>query len=229
MNDKKIMLVEDDEHVLEMLTIYFENEGFHVETAQNGYEALQLFKQINPSLILLDLMLPKLDGIQVCIEVRKTSSVPIIMLTAKAEDMDKILGLELGADDYITKPFNLREVMARVKAVLRRLGDQSTENKVLEFSNLEIDLTKYKVKVQGEVVPLTPKEIEMLWIMASNPDKLFTRVNLLEQVWGYDFAGDDRTVDTHIKRLRQKLNVQPSFGWNVSTIWGKGYKFEVRS
>ncbi|MFZ5754110.1 MAG: response regulator [Bacillota bacterium] len=228
MSNKPILLVDDDPHVLEVLSLYLKKEEYPVVLADNGMEALEKIEEADPRLIVLDVMMPQMDGIEVCRKIRAVKSTPIIMLTAKSEDIDKILGLELGADDYITKPFNPREVVARIKAVLRRTSDTNRNIKTLSFPNLEINLAEYRVKVKNQVVPLTPKEIELLALMASHPNMVFTRENLLENVWGYDYIGETRTVDTHVKRLRRKLMVAPHNPWDIKTIWGVGYKFEVK-
>lgn len=228
MNNKPILLVDDDPHVLEVLSLYLKKEDFPVILAENGKEALEKIEETDPRLVVLDVMMPQMDGIEVCRKIRAVKATPIIMLTAKSEDVDKILGLELGADDYITKPFNPREVVARIKAVLRRTGDREKNLKTLSFPNLEINLAEYRVKVNNQVVPLTPKEIELLALMASHPNMVFTRENLLENVWGYDYIGETRTVDTHVKRLRRKLMIAPHNPWDIKTIWGVGYKFEVK-
>lgn len=228
MSHKPILLVDDDPHVLEVLSLYLEKEGYQVILADNGRAALEKVIQTDPCLIVLDVMMPELDGIEVCRKVRAVKSTPIIMLTAKAEDLDKILGLELGADDYITKPFNPREVMARIKAVLRRIGDLPKQGKTLAFPGLEINLSEYRVSVNNKAVALTPKEIELLWLMASHPNMVFTRENLLENIWGYSYSGETRTVDTHVKRLRHKLKITADRPWDIKTVWGVGYKFEVK-
>ena len=205
----KILVVDDDLNICELLKLYLENEGYMVFTANDGQEAVDTFQNKTPDLVLLDIMLPKKDGWQVCREIRKISSAPIIMLTAKGETFDKVLGLELGADDYVVKPFDAKEVMARVKAVLRRTnGDgESTENekKTVIYDNLEINITNYEMKVNGVAVDTPPKELELIYHLASNPDRVFTRDQLLDDVWGFDYYGDSRTVDVHIKRLRDKL------------------------
>jgi DNA-binding response OmpR family regulator len=228
MSNKPILLVDDDPHVLEVLSLYLKKEDYPVILADNGKEALEKVEEADPLLIVLDVMMPEMDGIEVCRKIRAVKSTPIIMLTAKSEDVDKILGLELGADDYITKPFNPREVVARIKAVLRRASDKDRNMKILAFPNLEINMSEYRVRVNNQVVPLTPKEIELLALMASHPNMVFTRENLLENVWGYDYMGETRTVDTHVKRLRRKLMVAPHNPWDIKTIWGVGYKFEVK-
>lgn len=222
-----ILLVDDDPHILEVLSLYLEKEGYQVILAYNGKEGLEKALHVDPGLIVLDVMMPELDGIEVCRQIRATKNTPIIMLTAKSEDIDKILALELGADDYITKPFNPREVIARIKAVLRRMGESAKNPQNLIFPNLEINLAEYRVSVNKKAVALTPKEIELLWIMASHPNMVFTRENLLENVWGYSFSGETRTVDTHMKRLRKKLFIKPNSFWDIKTVWGVGYKFEV--
>lgn len=234
MQNRPILLVDDDPHVSEVLSLYLENEGYEVVMAENGQQALEKIAQFDPCLMVLDVMMPEIDGNEVCRKVRAVKALPIIMLTAKAEDLDKIIGLELGADDYITKPFNPREVVARIKAVLRRTSNLSNpgdsglnEEKILRFPQLEIDMAKYRVRINGKIVALTPKEIELLWLIASHPNMVFTRENLLEQVWGYTYSGETRTVDTHVKRLRRKLMVKPQSDWDIKTVWGVGYKFEV--
>jgi len=228
MSSKPILLVDDDPHVLEVLTLYLEKEGYSVLQAANGQEGLDKALYHDPCLIVLDVMMPEMDGIELCRRIRTVKSTPIIMLTAKSEDIDKILGLELGADDYITKPFNPREVLARIKAVLRRMGESPKDVKTLVFSDLEINLAEYRVSINNKPVALTPKEIELLWLMASHPNMVFTRENLLENVWGYSYSGETRTVDTHMKRLRKKLMIKPDSTWDIKTVWGVGYKFEVK-
>jgi len=229
MSKKQILLADDDPYVLEVLSLYLKAEGYPVVLAKNGKEALEKVNETDPLLVVLDVMMPEMDGIEVCRKIRAEKSTPIIMLTAKSEDIDKILGLELGADDYITKPFNPREVIARIKAVLRRINDTNSKTKTtLSFPNLEINLAEYRVKVYNKPVMLTPKEIELLATMAAHPNMVFTRENLLENVWGYAYAGETRTVDTHVKRLRRKLMIKPDTPWDIKTIWGVGYKFEVK-
>lgn len=228
---KKILVVDDDLHICELLKIYLENDGYTVFTANDGQSAVNTFLTKTPDLVLLDIMLPKMDGWQVCREIRKTSSVPIIMLTAKGEIFDKVLGLELGADDYVVKPFDPKEVMARVKAVLRRAtGDgsaQSNEHKVVRYENLEINIINYELKVNGVAVDTPPKELELIYHLASNPNRVYTRDQLLDEVWGFDYPGDSRTVDVHVKRLREKLE-GVSDKWLLKTVWGVGYKFETK-
>ncbi|HAG10276.1 MAG TPA: DNA-binding response regulator [Desulfotomaculum sp.] len=225
---RPILLVDDDDRVLELLSLYLKKEDFELVLAHDGKKALEQAKNCNPQLIVLDLMLPEMDGLEVCRQIRTFSKAPIIMLTAKDEDLDKLLGLGLGADDYITKPFNPREVVARIRAVLRRIENTGSEPKVLKFTDLEINLDEYRIIVDSQEVPLTSKEIEILWLLASSPGRVFTREQILARIWGYDFFGDTRTVDTHIKRLRKKLKVRVDLDWDIKTIWGVGYKFEVK-
>lgn len=223
-----ILIVDDEKRVIDLLSLYLTREGYEVITAADGEEALRQAAAQKPALVILDLMLPKIDGLEVCRRLRQTSSIPIIMLTARDDDLDKILGLEMGADDYVTKPFNPREIVARVRAVLRRLSPQESNTRIIKLPYLEINLSEYKVQVDGKEVPFTPKEIELLWTLASQPGRVFTRDQLLEQVWGYDYVGDTRTVDTHIKRLRHKLAPQPHYPWEIKTVWGVGYKMELK-
>lgn len=228
MSSGKILVVDDDLNICELLRLYIEKEGFNVVTANDGMEALKLFEKENPELIMLDIMLPGLDGWQVCREVRKTSQCPIIMLTAKGEVFDKVLGLELGADDYVVKPFEAKEVVARIRAVLRRTG-KTDDNQVKEvkWDRLSINLTNYELKVDGVQIDTPPKEMELLYHLASNPNRVFTRDQLLDEVWGFDYYGDSRTVDVHVKRLREKID-GVSNKWELKTVWGVGYKFEVK-
>lgn len=227
----KILVVDDDLNICELLKLYLENDGYVVYTANDGKQAVDMFKNKTPDLVLLDIMLPKMDGWQVCREIRKTSSVPIIMLTAKGETFDKVLGLELGADDYVVKPFDTKEVMARVKAVLRRTkGDsEATEDKkkTVIYDNLEINIQNYEMKVKGVPIDTPPKELELIYHFASNPNRVYTRDQLLDEVWGFDYYGDSRTVDVHVKRLREKLE-GVSDKWCLKTVWGVGYKFETK-
>lgn len=227
----KILVVDDDLNICELLKLYLENDGYTVITANDGKAAVDAFEAKSPDLVLLDIMLPKMDGWQVCREIRKTSSVPIIMLTAKGETFDKVLGLELGADDYVTKPFEAKEVMARVKAVLRRTkgdgDDNSNEKKTVVYDNLEINIVNYELKVKGVAVDTPPKELELIYHFASNPNRVYTRDQLLDEVWGFDYYGDSRTVDVHVKRLREKLE-GVSDKWALKTVWGVGYKFETK-
>jgi len=224
----KILVVDDERNIVELIRLYMEKEGFETICAYTGDEALSKFREEKPDLIVLDLMLPGTDGWQVCREIRKTSSVPIIMLTAKSETFDKVLGLELGADDYITKPFEAKELLARVKAVLRRTGTKEAESqKEVSFKNLSINIENYELQIKNEQVDAPPKEIELLYFLASNPNRVYTREQLLEEVWGFDYFGDSRTVDVHIKRLREKLEGAED-GWQLKTVWGVGYKFEIK-
>lgn len=227
MQREKILVVDDDKNICELLRMYLEKEGYVVLMAHNGIDAVNTFNVGNPDLVLLDIMLPQLDGWQVCREIRKTSEAPIIMLTAKDEVFDKVLGLELGADDYVTKPFDTKEIVARIKAVLRRTSAvKSGDVKEVHYDKLSINLTNYELKVDGEVVDTPPKELELIYHLASNPDRVFTRDQLLDDVWGFDYYGDSRTVDVHIKRLRDKLKgVSPE--WELKTIWSVGYRFET--
>ena len=227
MNKLTILTVDDDPNILQLINLYLTREGFEVLQAANGAEALKLFKTTPPSLMLLDVMLPGMDGWQVCREVRKVSNIPIIMLTAKDETFDKVLGLELGADDYIVKPFDTKELVARIKAVLRRYQALDNPDKELSFPGLTINISQYTVTFLGRPLEMPPKELELLHFLASHPGTVFTREQLLEQVWGYDFFGDSRTVDVHIKRLRDKLTGCEELGWSIRTVWSVGYKFEV--
>ena len=229
--EHKILVVDDDLNICELLKLYLENEGYTAFVANDGQAAVDTFAAKNPDLVLLDIMLPKMDGWQVCREIRKTSSVPIIMLTAKGETFDKVLGLELGADDYVTKPFDAKEVMARIKAVLRRSkgesGTAAQEKKTVSYDKLEINIENYEMKVNGVVVDTPPKELELIYHFASNPNRVYTRDQLLDEVWGFDYYGDSRTVDVHVKRLREKLE-GVSDKWSLKTVWGVGYKFETK-
>ena len=224
----KVLIVDDDTNICELLRLYLEKEGYSTVIANDGEEAVEAFKNKSPDIILLDVMLPKLDGWQVCREIRKTSQVPIIMLTAKGETFDKVFGLELGADDYVTKPFESKEVVARIKAVMRR-GVKTPENtdKVVKYDKLVINLTNYELWVDGKQIDTPPKELELIYHLASNPNRVFTRDQLLDEVWSFDYYGDSRTVDVHVKRLREKLE-GVSDKWSLKTVWGVGYKFEVR-
>ena len=226
----KILVVDDDLHICELLKLYLENESYTVYTANDGQAAVDAFYAKSPDLVLLDIMLPKMDGWQVCREIRKSSSAPIIMLSAKGETFDKVLGLELGADDYVTKPFDAKEVVARIKAVLRRTktdGEVAPEKKTVVYDGLEINLVNYELKVKGVVVDTPPKELELIYHFASNPNRVYTRDQLLDEVWGFDYYGDSRTVDVHVKRLREKLE-GVSDKWTLKTVWGVGYKFETK-
>ena len=226
----KILVVDDDLHICELLKLYLENENYTVYTANDGQAAVETFNLKSPDLVLLDIMLPKMDGWQVCREIRKTSTAPIIMLSAKGETFDKVLGLELGADDYVTKPFDAKEVVARIKAVLRRTkddGEVADEKKTVMYDGLEINLVNYELKVNGVAVDTPPKELELIYHFASNPNRVYTRDQLLDEVWGFDYYGDSRTVDVHVKRLREKLE-GVSEKWTLKTVWGVGYKFETK-
>lgn len=224
----KILIVDDDKNICELLRLYLEKEGFETLVAYDGETAIKMVSTQKPDMVLLDIMLPRLDGWQVCREIRKTSSVPIIMITAKGETFDKVLGLELGADDYISKPFDTKEVVARIKAVLRRtIPEENNDVKEVRYDKLIINLTNYELIVDGIQVDTPPKELELIYHLASNPNRVYTRDQLLDEVWGFDYYGDSRTVDVHVKRLREKLEgVSPS--WSLKTVWGVGYKFEVK-
>ena len=228
MTDTKILIIDDDSNICELLKMYFENEGYDVKTASDGVEGLSYFKMFEPDMVLLDIMLPKKDGWQVCREIREISAKPIIMVTAKGEVFDKVLGLELGADDFVVKPFDMKELSARVKAVLRRYQAHTNpnDNEVIKFENIEISLQKYELKLRGKSVDIPPKELELLYFLASNYNRVFTRDQLLDKVWGFDYLGDSRTVDVHVKRLREKLE-GVSDKWILKTVWGVGYKFEL--
>ena len=225
----KILIVDDDENICELLRLYLEKDGFDTVVAGDGEQAVEFAAKYSPDLILLDIMLPKLDGWQVCREIRKTSETPIIMLTAKGETFDKILGLELGADDYVSKPFDTKEVIARIKAVLRRTHDSDKSSQINEvrYDKLRINLTNYELEVNGVKIDTPPKELELIYHLASNPNRVYTRDQLLDEVWGFDYYGDSRTVDVHVKRLREKLE-NVSDEWSLKTVWGVGYKFEVK-
>ena len=230
MANERILIVDDDSNICELLRLYFEKDGFQADIVTDGLEALRAFESLKPDLVLLDIMLPGMDGWQICREIRKTSQTPIIMLTAKGETFDKVLGLELGADDYITKPFETKEVIARVKAVLRRSstpGATNTPLKEVSFDKLSINLTNYELKVDGKAVDTPPKELELIFHLASNPNRVYTRDQLLDEVWGFEYYGDSRTVDVHVKRLREKLE-GISDKWELKTVWGVGYKFETK-
>jgi two-component system response regulator ResD len=226
----KVLIADDEPQIREILRIYFEKEGFTVVEAGDGEEAMQKINSERPDILILDVMMPVMDGLEVCAQVRKKYDIPIIMLTAKDEDDDRILGLETGADDYITKPFNTREVVARVNAVLRRAGGFAhlSDKTKISYPGLDIDLNKLEVFSFGKKVTFTTKEFELLWCLASDPGKVYSRNQLLESIWGYTYFGDTRTVDTHIKRIRQKLNIPDNSTWNIATVWGVGYKFELK-
>lgn len=229
MATERIMIVDDDTNICELLRLYLEKDGYETVLAHDGQAALEKFREKEPDLVLLDIMLPGLDGWQVCREIRKTSNKPIIMLTAKAETFDKVLGLELGADDYVTKPFDTKEIVARVKAVLRRTsGGENKDVKEVRYDNLIVNLTNYEMRVRGEKIDTPPKELELIYHLASNPNRVFTRDQLLDAVWGFDYYGDSsRTVDVHVKRLREKLE-GVSEKWALKTVWSVGYKFETK-
>ncbi len=230
MATEKILVVDDDTNISELLRLYLEKDGYETTIVHDGPAALKSFRENEPDLVLLDIMLPGLDGWQVCREIRKFSDKPIIMLTAKGETFDKVLGLELGADDYVTKPFDAKEVVARVKAVLRRSSSASPEKDVKEvrYDNLVINLTNYELRVKGVKIDTPPKELELIYHLASNPNRVFTRDQLLDAVWGFDYYGDSsRTVDVHVKRLREKLE-GVSDKWSLKTVWSVGYKFETK-
>ena len=233
---QKILIVDDDENIAELISLYLVKECFDTEIVTNGLDALESFKTYQPNLILLDIMLPGMDGYEVCQEIRKSSNVPIIMLSAKGEVFDKVLGLKIGADDYIMKPFDSNELVARVRAVLRRfqpvtqtaVTDSSRSGEFVEYSNLNINLTNYTVTYCGKNIEMPPKELELFYFLASNPNHVFTREQLLDKIWGYDYIGDTRTVDVHIKRLREKLPNSADNNWSITTVWGIGYKFEAK-
>lgn len=230
MSKSKILIVDDDINICELLRIYLEKDGFETEVVTNGFNAVEAFNSTAPDLILLDIMLPGMDGWQICREIRKTSQTPIIMLTAKGETFDKVLGLELGADDYITKPFETKEVIARIKAVLRRSVSPTAEEdavKEVSYDKLTVNLTNYEMKVNGSAIDTPPKELELIYHLASNPNRVYTRDQLLDEVWGFEYYGDSRTVDVHVKRLREKLE-GVSDKWELKTVWGVGYKFETK-
>lgn len=232
MNKQKILIVDDDENIAELVSLYLAKECFDTMMVHDGERALIAFDTYKPNLVLLDLMLPGIDGYQVCREIRTRSNTPIIMLSAKGEVFDKVLGLELGADDYIIKPFDTKELVARVKAVLRRYQPAQTAapkpaGKYVEYPDLVINLTNYSVLYKNHTVDMPPKELELLYFLASSPNQVFTREQLLDHIWGYEYLGDTRTVDVHIKRLREKIKDHES--WAISTVWGIGYKFELKS
>ena len=234
-NKQKILIVDDDANIAELIGLYLNKECYDTQIAADGEEALELFTTYAPDLVLLDLMLPGIDGYQVCREIRTKSQTPIIMLSAKGEVFDKVLGLELGADDYMEKPFDSKELVARVKAVLRRthqapqtaVASAGSGDKIVDYPDLSINLTNYSVTYMGHSLDMPPKELELLYFLASQPNRVFTREQLLDQIWGYEYIGDTRTVDVHIKRLREKLGDHES--WRIATIWGIGYKFEVKA
>ncbi|MBQ3114601.1 MAG: response regulator transcription factor [Clostridia bacterium] len=222
----RILVVDDDVNICELLRLYLEKEGWEVLVAYNGIKAIELFKSQNPDFVILDIMLPGDDGFSICKTIRTVSNVPVIMLTAKGDVVDKISGLEIGADDYICKPFNPRELVARIKAVSRRSENVSNDRGIISYENLKVDMLNYQIFVSGKEIDAPPKEIELLYCLASNPNKVFTRDQLLNKVWGFDFYGDTRTVDVHIKRIRSKID-GASNSWGLKTVWGVGYKFEL--
>jgi DNA-binding response OmpR family regulator len=230
---QKILIVDDDAHISELISLYLMKEFYDTKMVYDGESALQEFKTWKPNLILLDLMLPGIDGYQVCREIRRSSNVPIIIISAKGEVFDKVLGLELGADDYIIKPFDAKELVARVKAVLRRfhasmdMQQPKSADKCVSYPDLTINLTNYSVIYKGTTIDMPPKELELLYFLASSPNQVFTREQLLDHIWGYEYIGDTRTVDVHIKRIREKIKDNPN--WSLSTVWGIGYKFEVKN
>ena len=227
MPNQKILIVDDDQNICELLRLYLAKEGYETLIAHDGEKALELFEQNKPNMVLLDVMMPKMDGWEVCRRIRAQANTPIIMLTAKGETFDKVLGLELGADDYVVKPFDSKEVVARIKAVLRRCNpEESGKDGVIQFENLSLDMSRYELKVKGKVVEAPPKELELLAYLAG-PNRVFTRDQLLDEVWGFEYYGDSRTIDVHIKRLREKLE-GASEQWSLKTVWGVGYKFEAK-
>ena len=232
MANEKILVVDDDTNICELLRLYLTKEGYQVTIANDGEAGLAQFGQVKPDMVLLDVMMPKMDGLEVCRRIRKLGNTPVIMLTAKGETFDKVLGLELGADDYIIKPFDSKEMIARVRAVLRRYHpiknepSQAEKPKCVEYEGLTINLTNYSVLCDGNTVEMPPKELELLYCLASSPNQVFTREQLLDRIWGYEYLGDTRTVDVHIKRLREKLKDHPH--WKLGTVWGIGYKFETK-
>lgn len=226
----KILVADDDQNICELLRLYLEKEDYGVVLTYDGESAVAKFEEDKPDLVLLDIMMPRLDGWQVCREIRKKSNVPIIMLTAKGETFDKVLGLELGADDYVVKPFDTKEIVARIKAVLRRSATSTlstAEVRKVSYDKLSVNMTRYELKVDSKVVDTPPKELELIFHLASNPNRVYTRDQLLDEVWGFEYYGDSRTVDVHIKRLREKLE-GISNQWSLKTVWGVGYKFEVK-
>ncbi len=231
MANEKILVVDDDANICELLRLYLTKEGYQVTTAGDGEEGLEKFNQIKPDMVLLDVMMPRMEGLEGCRRIRKAGNTPVMMLTAKGETFDKVLGLELGADDYVVKPFDAKEVVARVKAVLRRTqgkNDNAEESKkVVTYDKLEINIANYELKVNGVQIDTPPKELELIYHFASNPNRVFTRDQLLDEVWGFEFYGDSRTVDVHVKRLREKLE-GVSDKWELKTVWGVGYKFETK-
>lgn len=223
--NKTIMIVDDDTNISELMTLYLDKEGYETHTYPDGKEALKAFSDLAPDLLLLDIMMPEMDGYEVLTEIRKTSKVPVIMVTAKGETFDKVLGLELGADDYLVKPFDPKELLARVKAVIRRYSDPVNDKDVVVVPNLTIDKSDYVVTYHGKKLELPPKELELLYHLVSNPNRVYTREQLLDNIWGYEYIGETRTVDVHIKRLREKFKEEDA--WEIKTVWGVGYKFQM--
>ena len=228
MANEKILIVDDDKNICELLRLYLNKEGYQISLAHDGQAAVDTFEQQHPDLVLLDVMMPKMDGWEVCRRIRAAGDTPVIMLTAKGETFDKVLGLELGADDYVVKPFDAKEVVARIKAVLRRCsaGEENRDG-IIRYDNLSVDMSRYELKVKDKVVDAPPKELELLSFLASHPNRVFTRDQLLDEVWGFEYYGDSRTIDVHVKRLREKLE-GTSDQWSLKTVWGVGYKFEVK-
>ncbi len=231
MSNEKVLITDDDKNICELLRLYLQKEGFATVIANDGEAAIELYDKEKPDIILMDVMMPKTDGWEACRKIRAKSDTPIIMLTAKGEVFDKVLGLELGADDYMVKPFDAKEVVARIKAVLRRTTVKESSEKQdagnITYANLSIDLSRYEMRINGQVVPTPPKELELLYYLSSHPNRVFTRDQLLDEVWGFDYYGDSRTIDVHVKRLREKLD-GASDEWSLKTVWSKGYKFEVK-
>ena len=228
MANEKILIADDDKNICELLRLYLAKEGYETLLAGDGEAAVAAFEKEKPDMVLLDVMMPKMDGWEVCRRIRAVDSTPVIMLTAKGETFDKVLGLELGADDYVVKPFDSKEVVARIKAVLRRCAPAEAQSEgVISYDKLSVDLTRYELKVNGQVVDAPPKELELLFHLASNPNRVYTRDQLLDEVWGFEYYGDSRTIDVHVKRLREKLE-NTSDQWSLKTVWGVGYKFEVK-
>ena len=227
MKNQTILIVDDDVNICEIISLYAKKEGYSVVCANSGIEGVETFNKSSANVVVLDIMLPGMDGWEVLREIRKKSTVPVIMLSAKGEVFDKVLGLELGADDYMVKPFDSKELMARIKAVLRRFDNKNTDSEEVVFPGLSVNKSDYVVKINGEEIDMPPKELELLFFLASNPNKVFTREQLLEKVWDFEYFGDSRTVDVHVKRLREKLELE-NVNWQLKTVWGVGYKFEVK-
>ncbi len=231
MTNQKVLVVDDDQNICEVLRLYLVKEGYTVIVANDGVQALEVYEKEKPDMVLLDVMMPRMDGWETCRRIRQQGNTPVIMLTAKGDTFDKVLGLELGADDYVVKPFDAKEVVARIKAVLRRCGEsekpEEKQEGVLEFENLRLDMNSYELRVNGKVVEAPPKELELLNCLAGHPNRVYTRDQLLDEVWGFEYYGDSRTIDVHVKRLREKL-ASASDKWELKTVWGVGYKFEVR-